>query len=212
MASSKLAGRDDFSEEEYWKLEETSAFRNEYWNGQILPMRSGTFIHALIIANVVGIVGNQLDENPCVALGSGMRVKVTKSTHNFNTYPDISIACPSFEFEARRSGVKDTLLNPRVIFEVLSPSTMEYDQNDKFDEYKLLDSLTDYVLVWSERVRVKHYYRNADNEWIEKIYNQCDEEFRLSSIEITLSLQEIYDGLEMDETPIFRLANDEDDE
>ena len=213
MKNFESIGRDFISEEDYWKLEETSPIKHEYWDGEIFAMSGGTFNHGRIAANILASTHTRLRDKPCVAVGSDVRVKIAKSKKRANVYPDVSITCPPFEFEEKRSGVEDTLLNPRVIFEVLSPSTMEYDQNDKFDEYKLLDSLTDYILVWSERVRVKHYHRNEKNEWIEKIYNQRDAEFALSSIEITLSLQEIYDDMEISEAPVLEFAvDDENDE
>lgn len=190
-----------YTEEEYWALEETAPFKNEFWAGEIVPMSGGTFSHAEIIANVVCHIGNQLKSKPCVVLGSNMRIKIAKSKKRFNTYPDISIACPPFEFEKRRSNVKDTLLNPRVLVEVLSPSTAEFDQNEKFDEYKLIESLTDYILIWQDRVRVKHYHK-TNGAWVEQSYNQRSDSFTLAEPEITFSLEEIYESLDIPETPL----------
>ena len=146
-----------------------------------------------------------------MVVGSDVRVKVQKSKKRFNTYPDASIVCPPFEFEKRRSGVKDTLLNPRVLFEVISPSTGEFDQNEKFDQYKLIESLTDYILIWPERVRVRHYHR-SDGGWIEKSYTQRTDSFSLPELELTLSLNEIYEGLEISETLLLFSVPDEADE
>lgn len=212
MKNYDLIGQNFLSEEEYWKSEETSPTKHEYWDGEIFAMSGGTFNHGRIAASILANAHLKLLGKPCVAVGSDVRVKIEKSTRRANTYPDISIACPPFEFEARRSGVEDTLLNPRAIFEVLSPSTMEFDQNEKFDEYKLLDSLTNYVLVWTERVRVKHYQRNEAGEWIEKSYQRRADQIVFSSIEIALSLQEIYDDLELSEAPRLRFANDVENE
>lgn len=212
MKNPESFGRDFISEEDYSKMEETSPIKHEYWDGEIFAMSGGTFQHGLVAANIGRHIGNRLDGKPCVAVGSDMRVKIAKSKKRSHFYPDISVVCPPFEFEEKRSGVEDTLLNPCVIFEVLSPSTMEFDQNDKFDEYKLLDSLTDYVLVWPERVRVKHYHRNEKNEWVEKSYSERDDKISLSSLGIVLSLQEIYADVEMTQAPVLRLKIDEDND
>lgn len=189
-------GRNFHTEEEYWKLEETSPVKHEFWRGKLFAMAGGTINHASAAANLIGAVGRQLAGKPCRVVGSDMRVKVEKSTNNFNTYPDAAIACPPLEFEKKRSGVKDTLLNPRVLFEVLSPSTMEYDRTGKFDEYKLIDSLTDYVVIWQDRVRIEHFHRQDGHWFIESHINRADA-FELPGLEVTLSLAEIYDGIEV---------------
>jgi Uma2 family endonuclease len=173
-----------YSEEEYWALEEISPFKNEFWDGEIVAMAGGTFNHGRIAANVVRHAGNKLTGMPCVALGSGMRVKVQKSKKQFNTYPDASIVCP-----------------PCFLVEVLSPSTAEFDQNEKFDEYKLIESLTDYILIWQDRVRVKHYHK-INGAWVEQSYNQRSDSFTLTEPAITFSLHEIYESLDIPETPL----------
>jgi Uma2 family endonuclease len=144
-------------------------------------------------------------------VGSDVRVKVEKSRRRFNTYPDISIACPPFRFEEKRSGVKDTLLNPRVLVEVLSPSTEKFDRTEKFDEYKLIESLTDYLLIEQERVRVEHYRRTENNLWTVESYTLRADTFALPGLEITLSLDEIYEGVDVSEAPMARPANEDED-
>ena len=198
-----------YSEEEYWTLEETSPVKHEFWDGEIWAMSGGTFNHARVAANVTRAWGNQLQGKPCVVVGSDLRVKVAKSRHRFNTYPDVSIVCPPFQFEKRRSNVKDTLLNPRVLVEVLSPSTAEYDRTSKFDEYKLIESLTDYILIWQDRVRVEHYHRKND-QWFIEGYTRREDTLALPELEITLALEDIYEGLDVPE--VLRLLPELEDE
>ena len=198
-----------YSEEEYWTLEETSPVKHEFWDGEIWAMAGGTFNHARVAANVLGAVQQQLHGKPCVVVGSDLRVKVARSRKRFNTYPDVSIACPPFQFEKRRSNVKDTLLNPRVLIEVLSPSTADYDRTSKFDEYKLIDSLTDYIVVWQDRVRVEHYHR-ANGQWFIESYTRREDTLSLPDLEITLALEDIYAGLDVPE--VLRLLPELEDE
>jgi Uma2 family endonuclease len=199
-----------YSEEEYWAIEETSPVKHEYWDGELYAMAGGTFNHAEISGNVLTALRQRLKGKPCRALGSDLRIKVDKSAKRFNTYPDISIACPPFEWEKRRSGVKDTLLNPRVLIEVLSRSTGEYDRTAKFDEYKLLDSLTDYVLIWQDRVRIEHFHRENGN-WILKSYAHRDDILALPEWAISLPLAEIYEGVDVPEVlQLFSAIEDED--
>ena len=188
-----------YTEEEYWALEEAAPFKNEFWDGEIVAMSGGTFNHGRIAASVIRRLGNKLAGKPCVVVGSDVRVKVEKSRNRFNTYPDVSIACPPFRFEEKRSGIKDTLLNPRVLIEVLSPSTEKFDRTAKFDEYKLIESLTDYLLIEQEQIRVEHYHRAENGLWTVQSYTAPDDSFALIELEITLSLAEIYEGVEVSE-------------
>src|SRR6185436_10959173 len=137
----QATARKVYTEEEYWALEETSPVKHEYWDGEIWAMSGGTDAHSSLSVRVVSLCDAQLRGKPCRVYNSDLRVKVEKSRKRFNTYPDASIACPPIRFEEKRSGVKDTLLNPCVLIEVLSPSTEKFDREDKFDEFKLIDSL-----------------------------------------------------------------------
>ncbi len=199
-----------YSEEEYWAFEEHSSIKHEYWDGEIVAMSGGTATHSLMAMRIGASLTNQLRGKPCRAFGSDLRVKVQKSRKNFNTYPDISIACPPFEFEEKRSGVKDTLLNPRVLIEVLSPSTEKFDRADKFDQYKLIESLTDYILVAQDRVRIEHYHRGEGQLWTVQSFNQRADSFALPELEILLSLEEIYEGLDVPEGLILLPDDDSD--
>jgi Uma2 family endonuclease len=186
-----------YTEEEYWALEETAPIKHEYWNGEIFAMSGGTANHSLITVRISAAFTTQLRGKACRAFGSDLRVKICRSSKRFNTYPDISIACPPLHFEEKRSGVKDTLLNPRVIVEVLSPSTEKHDRTTKFDEYKLIESLTDYILVEQERIRVEHYHRTENGKWMVESYINREDSFSLPGLEIMLSLAEIYEEIDL---------------
>ncbi|HEY0073933.1 MAG TPA: Uma2 family endonuclease [Abditibacteriaceae bacterium] len=197
------------SEEEYWTLEETSPVRHEYWDGQLWAMAGGTANHSALTVRIAGLCDAKLRGKSCRVFGSDLRVKVAKSNKQFNTYPDVSIACPPFEWEKKRSNVKDTLLNPRVLFEVLSPSTSDYDRTLKFDQYKLIESLSDYVIIWQDRVRIEHFHRENER-WMQQSFTRRTDTFELPDLEVTLSLEEIYEGVDVPED--LRLIPDLEDE
>lgn len=196
-----------YSEAEYWAFEETSPVKHEYWNGELFAMSGGTEKHALASGNTYAAIHRQLRGKACRVYGSDLRVKVERSRRSFNTYPAISIACPPLRFEEKESGIKDTLLNPHVLIEVLSPSTEKFDRTTKFDEYKLIESLSDYILIEQDQLRVEHYHRAEGNLWTVQSYTQSSDAFTLPGLDITLALNEIYEGVETSE-PLSLLPSD----
>ena len=195
----QAVARKFYSEEEYWAFEETSPVKHEYYDGEIFAMAGGTEGHSLISGNVYAGIHRQMRGKPCRVYNSDLRIKVERSRRKFNTYPDISIACPPLRFEPKRSGIKDTLLNPRVLIEVLSPSTEKHDRTTKFDEFKLIESLTDYILIEQNQIRVEHYHRTQNDLWTVQVYAERSDVFALSELKLTLVLEEIYEGIEIAE-------------
>lgn len=147
--------------EEYLAFERASEQKHEYADGEIFPVSGGTREHSLIGQNLARELGNALLERPCEVHGSDMRIKVVATGRYF--YPDVSVVCgePRFEDEAR-----DTVLNPKVIVEVLSDSTERYDRGDKFASYRTIESLKDYVLASQTRPLIEHYQRSPDGTWV----------------------------------------------
>src|SRR5258707_11211141 len=131
-----------YTPQEYLALERAAPFKSEYYRGEIFAMAGATRQHCRIGANLVARVDEQLRSTPCEAFGSDLRVRVLPT--GLYTYPDVTVACGELEFEDRAG---DTLLNPKAIFEVLSESTEAYDRGKKFDHYRHIPSLTEYVLV-----------------------------------------------------------------
>ncbi len=179
------------SEDEYRAGEEHSPVKHEWFRGEVFAMAGGTLNHATIAANITTAARTTLRGRRCTALGGEMRVKI--EANGLHTYPDALIYCPPSRFEGRGD---NTLLTPTVIFEVLSPSTQEYDRGDKFQFYALIDTLTDYVLVEAERVSIEHF-RRTDEGWLLRSYGRRDEVLRFPDLEIELPLGEIYEDLEV---------------
>lgn len=180
------------SEEEYLALEEKSLEKHEYFDGRMYAMAGATPAHNLIAFNIAGSLSSRLRGLPCHGAGSDQRVKIEAS--GLKTYPDVLIVCPPERYDERDP---NSLLNPKVIIEVLSPSTEHYDRTDKFDHYKQIAELSDYILVAQDRVRVEHYTRGQGDSWTVRSFNQRAHTLSLPSTSIELPLDEIYDRLEL---------------
>jgi Uma2 family endonuclease len=154
-------------------------------DGEIYAMAGATRRHNLATTNISRALGNALEETDCEVYASDFRVKIREAHF---VYPDVAVACGDIETENNET----TLLNPIVIFEVLSKSTEKRDRSDKAEDYFKLDSLQDYVLVSQYRVRVEHFARQKNNVWTLKIYEDLDETVELDSIKCKVSLKLIY--------------------
>lgn len=180
-----LAVENLLSEEEYLRFEEKAKIRHEFMDGEIFAMAGATRRHNLATTNVSRVLGNQLEETDCEVYSSDFRVRIREG---HNVYPDVAVACGKIE----TTDNDKTLLNPIVIFEVLSKSTEKRDRGDKAEDYFKLESLQDYVLVSQYRIRVEHFSRQANNEWTLKIYEDLAETVELKSINSEVSLKSIY--------------------
>lgn len=195
------AGR--FSFEEYIALEGTSLEKHEFYEGHILAMSGGTPLHAWLGAAISAALWSGRRPGPCTMFGSDLRIRV--SATGLCTYPDISIVCGPL---ARDPADRNTVTNPTVLVEVLSPSTERYDRTEKFEHYQKIATLQDYVLVSSRRPRVEVYHRQGDGSWR---YTTAGpgEQVRIDSVGATLSVDEIYEGApeeDPEDTPTTRLG------
>ena len=175
-----------FTPEEYLARERKALDKSEYRDGQIYAMPGASHEHNVIMGNAFAELHIQLRDRTCIVYPSDMRVKVS-STGRY-TYPDVIVVCDEPRFEDSHF---DTLLNPTVLIEVLSPSTAAYDRGDKFAAYQKLDSLCEYVLISQDSVCVKHYLRQ-EQAWDLTAFRSLDDVFSLVSIDCELSLQAIY--------------------
>jgi len=180
--------------EEYLAFERQSEIKHEYFDGEVYAMTGGTVTHSQIVGNTVIALGNKLRNKPCRVLPSDMRVKVQAT--GLYTYPDVVVICGRVQLEDRR---KDTVLNPTVLIEVLSPSTADYDRGTKFAHYRMLESLSDYLLIAQAEPLVEHYQRQGNNQWLLSTYKALDDVALLPSVGCELSLADIYHKVEWSE-------------
>jgi len=180
--------------EEYLALERESDARLEFWNGEIFAMSGGTLSHERVMGNVYDLFRAALRGTTCAVFGSNMQIKVPSAPPY--RYADGSVVCGKVQVE--RFNGNDLLLNPVLIYEVLSPSTEAYDRGDKFTHYKSIASLREYLLTAQHRPHVTHYVKQDDGTWSYSEINGLDGSVHLPSLGITLKLSEIYQNVDFE--------------
>jgi Uma2 family endonuclease len=181
------------SNAEYLAVEERTGIRHEWFNGRVYAMAGAAPDHNTAVLNIGTSLNVQLRGRPCRPWATDQRVKIAAT--DLKTYPDVLVACPPHEWDEE---LPHPLLNPSVIIEV--PSTAAYDWGETFDHYRRLPSLTDYLLVWTERVHVDHYRRQENNDWLLHIAESLEETLYLEGVGCRLSLAEIYERIEFGDT------------
>ena len=182
-----------YTPEEYLALERKAEYKSEYFAGEIFAMSGASERHNLIVGNVFAMLHIQLRKRPCRVYMSDMRVRVSPT--GLYTYPDIVALCGEPQFDDEQ---KDTLLNPAVIIEVLSPSTEAYDRGEKFAHYRKLSSVAEYVLISQEKPHVEHFVRQPDNQWLLSETSNLHDAVQLPSINCALALDEVYEKVEVE--------------
>ena len=186
-----------YTPEQYLELERKAGHKSEYVNGQILAMAGASEAHNTITVNVAAALHAQFRGRPCRAYVNDMRVRITDT--GMYAYPDVAAVCdtPVFEDDHR-----DTLTNPTVLIEVLSPSTEAYDRGAKAAHYRRLSSLREYVLIAQDRYSVERYARpdgathRPGDPWTFTESTDPDAVVHLASIGCDLSVRDIYDKVE----------------
>ena len=177
-----------YTPEEYLAVERASEFRHEFYRGEMFAMAGASEAHNLIADNVTFGLRERLRDKGCRAYSSDMRVQV--SANGLYTYPDVVVACPPIEF---LDDTRDTLLNPQVIVEVLSKTTEKYDRGKKFDLYRELSSLKQYVLISQNEARVASYVRQVDGvAWLMVPSAGLDATLDFPTIDCRMPLAEVY--------------------
>ncbi len=182
MASNPVA---KLTEDEYLAIERAAEFKSEFIDGEMFAMSWGSLRHARLHRNLIQSLGNAIGQ-VCEVFGSDLKVRIS---HSMYTYPDVSVVCGTPRFA---DGESDSLLNPTVIIEVLSPSTEKYDRGLKFQHYRSVESLKDYLLVDQNQIRIEQYTRQADGTWMLRDYQRSAEDLKIDSVGASVSLGRIY--------------------
>lgn len=182
-----------FTVEEYLSLEQEATDKHEFHDGEILAMSGGSLEASLIAANTTREIGNALKGKPCRVAESNLRVRIPP--RNRYLYPDALIFCGSPEFDPL-DNKRHTILNPRVIIEVLSPSTEGYDRGDKFASYREIPSLQEYIMIAQDRVSVESWVRESDGNWSILTFAGLTAVAVVRSVGINIPMSEIYSGVE----------------
>jgi Uma2 family endonuclease len=178
---------------EYLARERAAETKSEYLDGEIFTKAGGTPQHSAIIFNVTAALGAQLLGGSCRGFNSDLRVKVSET--GLYTYPDLMVLCGEARFDDEH---RDTLLNPTLIIEVLSPTTEAYARGDKFGHYRWLESLQECLRIAQDRLRVELFSRQTDGRWILSQLSGADAEVELASIGCRLALADVYDRIELE--------------
>lgn len=183
------------SSEDYLALERESLEKHEYFDGEMFAMAGTSEEHANISSNINISLGVQLKKRSCKSYQSDLRVHIPAT--GLYTYPDVLVVCGKPEL--LEDAFPDTLTNPILIVEVLSPSTADYDKGTKFDHYRTIEILQEYILVWQEKKRVAHYTKQENGSWILRDFIGDDAEITLNSVDCRLLMEDIYDKVNFEQ-------------
>lgn len=180
--------------EEYLAMEEAATYKSEYYRGEIFAMAGASKNHNRINFDLGTSINLALKGTNCEVFANEMKLWI--KAENIFTYPDLMIVCGKAEFYEGRD---DTLVNPLVIFEILSDSTKVRDRIEKFDFYRSLPSFQEYILIDQYKIHVEQMYLETRNKWILSEYNEITDVLKLAKVNVQIPLQEIYRRVEFKE-------------
>lgn len=182
-----IAARQFIRFDEYLSLEAETGIKHEFYDGEVFAMAGGTPNHSTLQFNVSGFLHAQLRGRQCKGFGSDQRVAIDSA--GLYTYPDLSVACGA-EFDEHNS-----LLNPTLLVEVLSPATEAYDRGLKFSLYQQLPSLRQYLLISQDQLLIHLFTRGENGRWSFEEFRHAEDMVPLTSIDCTLNVGELYEGV-----------------
>jgi Uma2 family endonuclease len=177
--------------EQYLIFERQSETKHEYLSGEILAMAGASAAHNIITGNILASLHNQLRQQNCTIFPSDMRLRLFQQ--NAYVYPDIMVICGSIEFD---DAEQDTVLNPILIVEVLSPSTEQYDRGKKSQYYRMIPSLQEYLLIAQDELYIEHFIRYSEHQWLFSEATQDRRMLQLSSINCSLIIDDVYNKVQ----------------
>jgi len=181
------------SPEEYLRIERAAEWKSEYVDGDMFAMAGASPRHTLIVGNLVGELRAELRQGPCTVHPIDLRVATDRQRHY--SYPDVVVVCEPLQYVDDQ---RDTITNPTLIVEVLSESTEKYDRGAKFERYRAMPTLSEYLLVAQDRVHVELYTRQPQGEWLLREWNDPAAEIDLVSLGSRLRVGEIYAKVSFD--------------
>ncbi|HIK08728.1 MAG TPA: Uma2 family endonuclease [Oscillatoriaceae cyanobacterium M33_DOE_052] len=176
-----------YTREEYLALEETAAYKNEYHDGEIVPMTGGTTNHNKICLNFCRKFPLNINQQDYDIYAGDVRLWIPQ--HNRYIYPDVMVIRGNPVYEGKG---KTTVTNPLLIVEVLSSSTRNYDKGDKFDFYRSLPEFKEYILIDQTKYYVAQYVKTATNQWVLTEYNGENSVLALAAVEFQITFAELY--------------------
>jgi Uma2 family endonuclease len=186
-----------FTAQEYLALERAAKHKSQLVDGVIYAMAGVSKEHSRILPNFTRAAGNAFNGGPCYPVSGDLKVKVAPT--GMYTYPDLIIMCSDMDVEDAHG---DVLLNPKILVEVLSPSTERYDRGLKFQHYRNIDSLEEYILISQDRPHIDVFYRDILSDakrWMIRMFDGLDDTFEFATIQANITMADIYRGIEFPE-------------
>ncbi len=181
--------------EQYLEIERKAEVRSEYLNGEMFAMAGSTFNHNRILRNTERELDRGLAGRKCDVFMADVKVHVPST--GLYTYPDIAVVCDPVQ---SLDQAQDVFLNPVLIVEVLSPSTMKYDKGHKFGHYRSIPSFREYLVLDQDAMHAEHHVRQMDGKWLLSDYNQPTDVIHLEAIDCQLTLASLYTLVEFPPT------------
>ena len=179
--------------EAYYKAEEKSLTKNEYHDGIVIPMAGAKLRHNRLALKAAYLIESFVEEQNFDFIISNSDTKIRIEDYNKIVYPDAVVICETPQYYKNR---EDTIINPVVVVEVLSPSTAGFDKGTKFEYYRSLQSFKEYVLIHQNRHHVAVWTKQADGSWLPKDYIGDEATAVLHSLQgCPLSLARLYKGI-----------------
>jgi len=188
-----VAIKPKYTPQEYLDIERKAETKSEYFNGEIFALAGASKKHNIIVANIIIELGAQLKKRLCQIYPSDMRVKVSQT--GLYVYPDVSVVCGDPKFEDEHY---DVLLNPTLIAEVLSESTEAYDRGKKFEHYRKIESLKEYLLIAQDKHSIEQFIKQNDGSWLFLETSDSEGTVRLRSINCELLISDVYHKVELE--------------
>jgi Uma2 family endonuclease len=182
-----LAKKLYYSKEEYLEMEATADYKSEYYQGEIFAMSGGSPRHSRICVNLTWAIREATNNKDCGAFESNMKLKIAEA--DAYVYPDLMVVCGD---EKLAENTTDVITNPVLIIEVLSPGTEAFDRGKKFEYYRSVESLKEYVLVSQDKPRVETYFKKDRSRWEYTVITGIDKSVVFRSLEYEVRLEEIY--------------------
>jgi Uma2 family endonuclease len=179
------------SVEEYLRLDRAAEEPSEYHDGEMLPVATTSWKHSVISINVAALLRTGLRGKPCEVAGTSLRVRVSPTKF---IIPDLMIVCGK---PALTDEFQDTVTNPKVVIEILSPSTANYDYGEKFILYRRLTSFEEYILISQDQARVEVFRKASEDQWTLSTVRGLGSVFAIQTVGLSLALADVYETVEL---------------
>ncbi len=185
-----LAKKLYYSKEEYLEMEAAAAYKSEYYQGEIFAMSGGTRKHSLLCVNLIRRISEEIDNRDCQCFESNMKLEIAEA--DAYVYPDVMVVCGDVILAENTT---DAITNPILVIEVLSPGTESFDRGLKFEYYKTVPTLKEYVLVSQSKPKIEVFFRGNENLWTYTVVEGLDKTVFLQSLDYGIDLKKIYHKL-----------------